>query len=78
MENVNPAYLVVSLFLTTLLANSAEDKLMIFLLFFVENRLWHFMQIDSLHEILSPVYWEKWEEYFNMFSAENFTQSAKR
>ena len=29
---------------------------------------------DSLHEMSSPVFWER---YFKMSSAENFTQSAK-
>ena len=29
-------------------ANSADDKLMIFFLFFIENRIWNFMQIVSL------------------------------
>ena len=32
---------------TSLWANSAHYKLIIFLLFFPENRLWHFMQIVS-------------------------------
>ena len=32
---------------------------------------------DSLHEMSKPVSWEKLEKYFNMWSAENFTQSAK-
>ena len=31
--------------LTTLWANSADDKLVIVFLFFPENRIWHFMQI---------------------------------
>ena len=31
---------------TTLWANSADDKLIIFVLFFPENRLWHTMQIS--------------------------------
>ena len=33
--------------LTTLWANSADNKLMIFL-FFPENRIWHFLQIVSI------------------------------
>ena len=33
---------------------------------------------DNLHEMSYPVFWEKWEKYFKMSSAENFTQSAKR
>ena len=44
---------------TTPWANSADDKLMIFFLFFPENRFWHFMQIvsirDNLHEMSKPV-----------------------
>ena len=67
---------------TTLWAFSADDKLMIFFLFFPENRIWHFMQIvslgDNLHEMSNSVFWEKYEKYFKMSSAENFTQSAKR
>ena len=67
---------------TTLWANTADDTLIkVFLFFFPENRFWHFMQIvshgDSLHEMSKPVFWEKWGNYFNMLSAENFTQSAK-
>ena len=37
---------------TTFWANSADNKLVIFLLFFLENRLWQ-------HEISNPVFWEK-------------------
>ena len=33
---------------------------------------------DNLHEMSNPVFWEKYEKYFKMPSAENFTQSAKR
>ena len=33
--------------------------------------------VDNLHEMENPVSWEKQEKYFNMSSAENFTQSAK-
>ena len=32
---------------TTLWAFSADEQLMIFFLFFPENRIWHFMQIVS-------------------------------
>ena len=46
--------------LTMLWADSADDKLMIFFLFFLENRNWHFMQIvsnvDNLHEVSSPIF----------------------
>ena len=36
---------------TTLWAFSADDKMMLFFLFFPENRIWHFMQIVSLETI---------------------------
>ena len=45
---------------TTLWANSADDKVMIF---FPENRHGHFMQIvsygDNLHEMSKLIFWEK-------------------
>ena len=48
---------------TFLWANSADDKLVVFFLFFPENRILHFMQIVSigvdLHEMSSPVFWEQ-------------------
>ena len=48
---------------TTLWAFSADDKMMLFFLYFPENRIWHFMQIvslgDNLHEMSNPVFWEK-------------------
>ena len=44
-------------------ANSADDKLVVFFLFFWENMLWHFMQIvslgDNLHEMPKPIFSEK-------------------
>ena len=64
------------------MANSADAKLMIFFLFFPENSIWHSMQAvssgDSLHEISNPIFWEKWEKHFKMFSAEIFTQTVER
>ena len=48
--------IMVCLTFTTLWAFSADDKLMIFFLFFPENWIWHFMQIVSLGDNLSP--WE--------------------
>ena len=49
--------------LSTLWANSADDKLVILVLYFPENRIWYFMQIvssaDNLHEMSNPVFWEK-------------------
>ena len=60
------------------MANLTDNKLMIFLLFSTENKIWHFVQIvssgDNLHEVSKPVILE---ECFNMSSAENFTQSVK-
>ena len=54
---------------------------MMVFLFFPENGLLYFMHIvsigDCLHEMPEPVFWEKYGEYFNMNSAENFTQNAK-
>ena len=48
---------------TTLWANSADDKLIIILLFSPQNRLWHFMQIislgDNLHEMSKSIFWKK-------------------
>ena len=35
----------------TLCANSEDGKLLLFFLFFPENRIWHFMQIVSIWEI---------------------------
>ena len=56
------------------LDKSADDKLILFF-FFTENRLWHFMQIVSLHEI--SVILENKKKYFKMLSAENFTQRLR-
>ena len=33
---------------------------------------------DILHEMSNPVFWEKKENYFEMSSAKNFTQSVMR
>ena len=56
---------------------TADDKLMIFYLPFLEKRLWYFKQMvsfgDNLHEMSKPIL----EKYFSMLSTENFTQSAK-
>ena len=32
---------------------------------------------DNLHEMSKPVFWENKEKNVNIWSAENFTQSAK-
>ena len=58
-------------------------KFMTFFLFFLENRLWHFMQIvslgDSLHEISKSFFPGKnKKKYFKTSSTENFTQHARR
>ena len=59
---------VIALTLTTLWAYSADNKLMIFFLFFPENKIWHFMQIvstgDNLHEMSKPVFREKIRKLF--------------
>ena len=44
--------LIVGLTLTPLRANSADEKLMTFFLFFPENWILHFMQIVFIVEIL--------------------------
>ena len=33
---------------------------------------------DNLHEMPVPIFWGEKENYFNMLSAETFTQHAKR
>ena len=33
---------------------------------------------DNLHEMSDPVFWENKKKYFNMLSAEIFTQHAQR
>ena len=47
-----------ALTLNILSENSADDKVMIYFLFFQENRIWYFMQIvslgDNLHEMSVP------------------------
>ena len=48
-----------NLTLTTLWTDSADDKLVMFFLFLLENRIWHIMQIgsigDNLHEVSNPI-----------------------
>ena len=43
------------------------DKLVIFFLYFLENRFWHIMQIvslgDNLHDVSDPIFYEKEEKY---------------
>ena len=54
---------VQTIFLPTLLANPADNKLVYFSFFFFFFLNWYFMQIfssgDNLHEMLNPVFWEK-------------------
>ena len=40
---------------TTLLANSADNKLVIFFLFFPENRFWYFIKIVSIGEFAQNI-----------------------
>ena len=46
--------------------NFSRQQLGIFFLFFLENRLQHFMQIvssgDNLHEMSKSIFWEKKEK----------------
>ena len=60
--NREKGWVFIYLTFNTLLANSADDKFVIFLLFFHENRIWHFMQIvsieDNLHKMSKPVFWD--------------------
>ena len=43
-----------------------DNILKYFFLFFLENRIWHFMQIvsigDNLHEVLDPIFYEKYKK----------------
>ena len=46
---------------TTVLAESADNKLIMFFLFYPEDRIWHFMQIvswDNLQEVSNAVFWK--------------------
>ena len=55
---IYPLYLDI-LTLTALFVNSADNKLMIFFLFFPENRIWHLKSNgDNLHEMSNPVFWK--------------------
>ena len=56
---------------TTLHANSADDKLIVFFIFFPENRVWHIMQIvslgDNLQDVSNPIFLVKIrKKYFKM------------
>ena len=49
--------------LSTLGKISADDIFKYFILYFPENKLWHFMQIvssgDNLQEMSKHIFWEK-------------------
>ena len=66
---------------TTVWANSADDKLVIFCLFFPESRIWHFMQIVLWRQFAWNVKFyflgQFKQIYFKRLSAEIFTQHAK-
>ena len=62
--------------------NSADNKLILFFLsFFLENKIWHFMQIvsleDSLYEMLNIIFWEKSEKCFKIISDNFFLPSMQ-
>ena len=63
------------------MGNSADNKLMIFLLLFPENRLWYFFQTvllgDHLHEMSKPFFWEKWEKIFQNNVCCNFPNKLR-
>ena len=72
---------------TTFWANLADDKF-IFFLFFPENRIWHFMQMETICIKCHPMETicmkcqillsgKNKKKYFNMLSDENFTQIVK-
>ena len=65
--------------LTILWANSADDKLMTFFSLFFFFQKTGFKFSDDLHGMSKPFFRGKVKtKYFNMPSAENFTQIAKR
>ena len=61
MTNHVRSSILSALTFTSLLANSADDKLTIVFLFFQENKFSCFMQIVShiLHEMSKPIFREK-------------------
>ena len=63
----------------TLWANSADNKLVIVFLFFLETGLkFHANCLgDSLHVMSNPVFWENKKKYFKMSPAEKLIQSGK-
>ena len=71
----------IGLTFTTLWANSADDKLMIFLFFFAKKYALKFhancLQRNNLHEMSKPIFLKnlKQQQYFKLFSN---TQSVKQ
>ena len=68
---------IISLTLTTLWANSADDKLKISFLFFPENRISPMETICLKCLILFSGKNKKKKKNFNVSCAENFSHSAK-
>ena len=66
-----------SLTFTTIWANSGDDKLVIFFLLSQKKRFDIPCNGDNLHEMLNLVFWNKYEIFFKMLPADNFTHSAK-
>ena len=64
------------------MANTADDKLMIFYHISPEIKIWHYMQIisvgDNLHEMSKPASWKNKKKIFQYVVFGKFTQSAKR
>ena len=65
------------LIITTLEADSADDKLMILSLYFQENRLWYFRQSVSICVICQSLFSEK-KKKIQIVVCWNVTQHAKR
>ena len=57
--NIGTKVFTTALLFSTIWANSAEDKLMIFFLFFPENRFVNYFFGDNLYEMSKHVFWKK-------------------
>ena len=66
--------LVYSVTLTTLWANSADDKMTISFLFFLENRISHFIE---MHEMSKPGFLKNKKKIFKLSSAEILSRVLK-
>ena len=42
--------------LCMLAKNFSKQNFQMFFLFFLKNKIWHFMQIDNLHEVSDPIF----------------------